>query len=884
MGEVYRARDLRLDREVAIKILPANYASDPDRLKRFEQEARATSALNHPNILTVYDIGTHEGSPYLVAELLSGEELREQLHNGSLSQRQAIDYAQQIAQGLAAAHQKGITHRDLKPENLFVTTDGRIKILDFGLAKLRPQRPERAGSEVATEKQITDPGTVMGTVGYMSPEQVRGEAVDHGSDIFSFGAVLYEMLTGQRAFRRETVAETMTAILKEEPPELGETIKINPALEKIVRCCLQKKPEQRFHSAHDLAFALEALSTLSSARYETPAATVTPELSKGRQFLANARLAWIVAAFLLLSVLIALPFALAYFRRPPIKTTPIVRYDIPAPAKSTLGLVRWPAVAVSPDGSTMAFVVSVDGVNRLYVRRRDDPESRLLAGTEGATDPVFAPNGKSIAFISDFTLKKIALDGPVTSVVKVGDARGISWLGDDKLAYAPEPASGLFTISATGDNPQPISRLDDGKKERTHRWPQALPNGKAVIFTVGTISSPDNYDRANIEAVILATGERRVILQNASMARYVPSGHLVFARGGELCAVSFDPQSLTTRGNPQSVLQGVAGDPTTGASDFSVADDGTLVYVPGEAGGTSRRRLSWADHAGVFQPLNFAPAQYNDLRISPDGSRVALLIGSSGTGDVWVYDLNRGTSTRLTSNVSNASPVWSADGKSIYYTEIRTTGDLTTLFRKPADGSSEAEKLASLTSTAYVKAIKSDGSSAIFDYQMNTNRGDIVELPLAPNAQMTRLLNSQFNEYAAALSPDSRWLAYQTNENGRPEIFVKDLSGSGSRIPISTDGGEEPRWSHDGHELFYRKSNSFMRVAVEPGSAFDAGTPQELFKGVYDLRSNSGVTYDVDPKSNRFLMIRVGEDAAAPAQVRVVVNWFDELRRAVPGN
>ena len=249
-----------------------------------------------------------------------------------------------------------------------------------------------------------------------------------------------------------------------------------------------------------------------------------------------------------------------------------------------------------------------------------------------------------------------------------------------------------------------------------------------------------------------------------------------------------------------------------------------------------------------------------------------------------VYDLNRGTSTRLTFNVSNASPVWSADGKSVYYTEIRTTGDLTTLFRKPADGSSEAEKLALLENTAYVKAIKSDGSSAIFDYQMNTNRGDIIELPLAPNAQMTRLLNSQFNEYAAALSPDGRRLAYQTNENGRPDIFVKDLSGSGSRIPISTDGGEEPRWSHDGRELFYRKSNSLMSVAVEPGSAFHAGTPKELFKGLYDLRSNSGVTYDVDPKSNRFLMIRVGEDATAPAQVRVVVNWFDELRRAVPGN
>ncbi|HEU5239637.1 MAG TPA: protein kinase, partial [Pyrinomonadaceae bacterium] len=845
--------------------------------------ARTTSALNHPNILTLYDIGTHEGKPYIVTELLIGEELRAQLNDGPLSSREAVDYAQQIAQGLGAAHEKGIIHRDLKPENLFVTTGGRIKILDFGLAKLRPQHQGAVDSEVATEKQITDPGTVMGTAGYMSPEQVRGQAIDHRSDIFSFGSILYEMLTGQRAFRRETMAESMTAILKEEPSELSETnAKINPALEKIVRRCLQKKPEQRFQSAHDLAFALEALSTLSGSGSKTSFAPASPDQSRTK-FLSNARLAWIITGVLILAVLIALPFALTYVRKDTSGTSPIVRYDVSAPGKSTLGLVRWPAVAISPDGSTLAFVATVDGTNRLYIRKRDDPEPRLIAGTEGASNPAFSPNGKLLAFVADFTLRKCALDGPVTSVVKIGDARGISWLGDDMLVYAPDPAGALFKISVTGANPQAISRLDESKKERTHRWPQVLPNGKAVLFTVGTIDSPDSYERANIEAVILATGERRLILQNASMARYVPSGHLVFARAGGLYAVRFDLQTLTTNGTAEAVLQGVSADETTGASHFAIADDGTLAYVPG-AGDTTRRRLFWGDRAGNFQPLNFAPAQYNDVRISPDGTQVALLVGSSGVGDVWVYDLTRATSTRLTFDVSNASPVWTADGNSVYYTQIRTTGDLTTLFRKPADGSREAEKVASLETTAYVKALKPDRSAAIFDYQMNINSGDIVQLALTPDAQMVRLVNTPFNEYAAALSPDGRWLAYQSSEGGRPEIFVKDLSGSGARTPISTDGGEEPRWSANGRELFYRKSNSFMSVSVEPGATLHAGTPKELFKGVYDLRSNSGVTYDVDPKTNRFLMIRPADDATAPTQIRVVVNWFEELRRAVPVN
>ncbi|PWT92909.1 MAG: hypothetical protein C5B55_05455, partial [Blastocatellia bacterium] len=669
MGEVYRARDTRLDREVALKLLPLEVSKDLDRLKRFEQEARATSALNHPNILTVYDIGTHDGSPFIVAELLKGEELREQLKDGPLAQRKVIDIAQQITQGLAAAHDKGITHRDLKPENLFVTTDGRVKILDFGLAKLRPQRNEVISSEVATEKQITDPGTIMGTVGYMSPEQVRGQHVDHRSDIFSFGSILYEMLSGQRAFQRETAAETMTAILKEDPGELTTVdSEISLPMTKILQRCLQKKPEQRFQSAHDLAFALEALSTLSGSRppLNMPAATT----AINQKWFENARVAWIAAAVLLVSVLAMLPLAVGRLRQPQRTPAPLMRYDISAPGpNTTLGLVRWPAIALSPDGSTMAFVGTSDGIARLYIRRRDDPEARPVPGSEGAAQPVFSPSGRWIAFVADFTLKKVQLDGTVSSVVKVGDARGASWTSEDTLIYAPDATSGLSRISGIGSTPQEISKLDASKQERTHRWPQVMPNGKAVLFTVGTLDSPDSYENANIEALILATGERRLILKGASMARYVPTGHLIFARGGGLYAVRFNVETLATQGTTEPVLQGVAGDLTTGAAQFAIADDGTLAYVPGSPD-ANVRRLCWADRSGKLTPIDLPAAQYNDIRLSPDGSRAALLTGSSGSGDVWVYDFERAISTRLTFNVINASPVWSADGKNVFYTQI----------------------------------------------------------------------------------------------------------------------------------------------------------------------------------------------------------------------
>jgi len=596
---------------------------------------------------------------------------------------------------------------------------------------------------------------------------------------------------------------------------------------------------------------------------------------KGRE-----RLAWVLTSVLLLGLLGSLPFVVSYFRRSPPDVLALTRYEISTPEKTALNLIRWPAVAVSPDGSTIVFSATTDGVNRLYLRRRDDTTVHLAPGTDGASYPEFSPDGKWIAFVADFTLKKIPLEGPVTTLAKVGDIRGLTWAGNDNLIYSPGPAEPLFEISAIGGEPRQVSFIDAGKHERTHRWPQVLPGGKVVIFTVGTLDSPDSYENSNIEAVILATGERRPIMQGASTARYVPTGHLVFARGGSLFAVGFDAELLTTHGTPVSVLQGVAGDETTGAIHFSVADDGTLAYVRGGTVATLRR-VFWVDRGGSVQPVNIPAAQFNDLRISPDGSRLAFIIGSSGSGDIWVYDFARATSTRLTFNARNASPAWSADGQTIYYSEIDPTAK-TTIMRKPADGSHDAEAVISFGNTTYMKALMVGGTSAIFDDQMNANRGNILLSDLTPDAQPSFLANTGFNEYAASLSPDGRLLAYQSNESGRHEVYVRDISGSGGRWQVSTEGGEEPHWSRDGRELYFRNNDLFMGAAVDASPAFKAGTPRRLFSGTFNLRSNSGVSYDVDPKSGRFLMIRPAEDYAAIAQVQVALNWFGELRRLAP--
>lgn len=875
MGEVFRARDERLEREVAIKMLPSDFASDEDRLQRFELEARATSALNHPNILVVYDIGEHEGAPFIVSELLEGEELRDRLEVGEIPARKAVEFARQIVSGLSAAHGKGIVHRDLKPENVFITGDDRVKILDFGLAKLAGKAG--TGSEDATRKAITDPGMVMGTAGYMSPEQIRGETVDHRSDIFSFGTILYEMMSGKRAFQRDTIAETMTAILKEEPEDLHETSPGgNPALMMIVERCLEKRPEMRFQTATDLGFALGALTEGSGQM-----ATRTFDAVKTKQVIRQGK-NWywqLAAAAAIVLLLLTLSYTY-FFRSESAESRPPVTFDVAAPDGAYPNILRWPTVALSPDGRRLVFVAAEKSVNYLYLRELGSADVAKIEGTRDASIPVFSPDGKSIAFQAEYQLKRVTPGEPVVVMAPGRDIRSISWKDNSTIVFTPNATSGLFEIPITGGEQKPITELDASKNERTHRLGQTLPGGKAMIFTVGLFDKPDDYEDATIDAFVFGSGERVEILKGASMARYSPTGHLVFAKGGVLYAVGFDPDSLKTSGEPVAVLQGVAGDRTSGNAQYSIADDGTLAYIPGSVGQNILRLVpAWIDpEADTAGPIQLSPGFYNDLRLSPDAKKLAILVGSSGSGDVWVYDLERNTTARLTFDTVNATPVWSPDGKFVYYGRIASADPRTTVMRRPVDGSSEAEVVTTIERVSYLKSISDDGRSAVIDYMAESPSADIAIVDLQSGAKPRLLVTSEFNEEEGTLSTDGRWLAYTSNETGRPEVYVKDLEG-GARWQVSSAAGFEPRWSRDGRKIFFRTTGAMMEADVTFSPTFSAGTPREIFEIDFHIRSNSGISYDVSPVDGRILRLVPADKAAVPVAVRVVLNWDQELRR-----
>src|SRR5438552_3735340 len=539
MGEVYRARDTQLGRDVAVKVLPSTYSVDEHRLSRFEQEASAASALNHPNILIVHDIGSHEGSPYVVSELLEGETLRKRISGAPLAQRRAIEYALKIANGLAAAHEKGIVHRDLKPDNIFITKDGRVKILDFGIAKLTQADATRSQTDIPTRRVDTGPGVVMGTVGYMSPEQVRGQAVDHRSDIFSFGAILYEMLSGRRAFHGESAADTMSAILKEDPPDLSDTNQnISPALERLVNHCLEKNPESRFHSASDLAFALEAISGSSGASDQTMMAmTSLPLRERIRK-----QLPWIIAALLALALIAALPFVFLYLRSAPASRPNVVRAMIPPPENAHL--LYFNQMAVSPDGLRLAFVaIGANGVTSLWLRPLGAFSTQPLTGTEGASYPFWSPDSRFIGFFADGKLKKIdAAGGPPQTLCDAPSGRGGTWNRDGVIVFAPDLYSVLYRVSAAGGAPAPLP-LDQSRKEKVQHFPCFLPDGRHFLYR-GGVTSAYARDKGNgIYLGSLDSSEAKLILNDDTYAIYA-SGHLLFWRDWALMAQPVDAQDL----------------------------------------------------------------------------------------------------------------------------------------------------------------------------------------------------------------------------------------------------------------------------------------------------------------------------------------------------
>jgi len=712
MGEVYRARDPRIGREVAIKVLPSAFASDSDRLSRFEQEARAAGMLNHPGILSVYDVGHVNGIHFLVSELLEGETLREIL-GSPLPQRKVIDYGLQIAKGLGAAHDKGIIHRDLKPENLFITHDGRVKVLDFGLAKLgQIENAQAEVSRLETGAQLSTPGMILGTVGYMAPEQVRGKTADARSDIFAFGAILYEMISGKRAFHGETSADTMSAILGKEPQDLSDsTASLPPAMTRIVEHCMEKNPSQRFQSMHDVAFYLETLSGTSAT-----AIAAAPALAPRRSWI-KAAFPWIIAGVLF--VIAAAGWFFAGRNKVSQTEKGVMRFTIPLEGKQRSIFNTYGALAISPDGHSIVYT-GVEDQLRLYLRNLDISESRPIPGTEGGRSPFFSPDGKWLGFQTEHYLKKVQLAGDTpVNICGVSNPRGASWGDDGTIVLSPFYYAGLSKVSANGGTPMPLTKLDKSKGERNHRWPFVLPGGKAALFTIGV---GRGWSEASIGVVRLDTGERKVVLRGGFGARYLPTGHLIFGRGDALYIIGFDLQKLETVGDPIRVVSGV-GDSTAGTLDYAFSQNGILITLPPgltyDEGGT----LTFLNRKGERAPFSSASLEsviLHSPKISPDDSRIA----GDRQFEVWIYDLKRGTSTRLTSGPRTAWPVWTPDGKRVTYNSERL--GFWNPFWRGADGSDEEKPVFTDPSILNPLAWSPDGKKLLLSRDSQETNSDLV--------------------------------------------------------------------------------------------------------------------------------------------------------------
>jgi serine/threonine protein kinase len=866
MGEVYRARDKRLGRDVAVKVLPPKFSSDPDRLQRFEQEACAAGALNHPNILAIYDIGKHDDSPYVVSELLEGETLRKQITGAALAQRKALEYALQISHGLAAAHDKGIIHRDLKPDNIFVTKDGRVKILDFGLAKLTQTNSDQPQTEIPTRRVDTDSGVTMGTVGYMSPEQVRGQRVDQRTDIFAFGAVLYEMLSGRRAFHAESDADTMSAILKEDPSDLSQmNHNVSPALERLVNHCLEKNPEGRFHSARDLAFALEAASSTSDRNLTTD---VLPARSKNRE-----RLAWTAAGALLLGLLLTLPFVVAYFRHAPSEAS-VVSFSIPLPENITFTSdVEQNILSVSPDGRWLAFV-AVEGQRMIWVRSLGSLNARRLEGTEGAASPFWSPDSRFVAFFAGGKLKKVeAAGGAVQAVCEVpeGDKSG-TWGLDDVILFDGEVPDfrGIYRVNAGGGTPSPLLRVDGA----TPYWPRLLPDGQHFLFLVNR-----KLDGDGIYIGSLDSQDKKFFGPAISRAEYAPPGYLLFVREGNLFAQPFDLGRLSAKGEPIVVAEQLQYFKGTGWADFSVSENGVIAFLNKSPFIT---RLAWFDRAGREVGAVGEPAEHYNVRLSPDGQRVGVAIADEHTavGDLWVYDLARNTRTRVTfTKEDDDAFVWSPDGRRVAFFSWRAY-DKPSLYVKELTDAGDGESPLH-SGWQWPSDWSADGRFIIYRENDPTIGGDLWALPLFGERKPFAFQHTRFSETMPRFSPDGRWVAFASNESGRYELYVARFERPAEKWRVSTAGGMQPRWRREGRELVYlAPDNQFMVVTIEPGETFKSGAPSLLFKIDLDKLNSSGEMgndYDVTADGQRFLIV-VGA-AAQIAPFTVITNWTSDLTR-----
>jgi len=866
VGVVYLAHDTKLDRSVAIKSLPAEVMENPKARSRFAREARVLASLNHPNIATIYEeLEEAEGVGYLVLEYVPGQTLAERIAGARLKLEEALMIALQIAEAVAAAHEHGIIHRDLKPGNIKITPEGKVKVLDFGLAKAV------GGEAMDQQSTVTEPGRVIGTPAYMSPEQARGKPTDKRSDIWSFGCVLYEMLTATVPFKGETISDTLANILDREPnwQALPESMPAN--IQALLRHCLKKDPRRRLQHIGDAGIEIDETLSLPLGVPTISEQVVGKSRSSLWRLGIVCGLVGLIVGLIAAGLFLSRPTAPSLSELSPPSTR---RTIIRLPENQVLGFfrstplgIRRPAFALSGDGSRLVYVADLADRTQLFLRLMNQFEVRPIPGTEDAFSPFFSPDGQSVGFFAKDKLKIVSLLGgePVT-LCDASNPQAGNWGPDGIIYFADGLGGNLCRVSAAGGSMELLTtRTEPAKAGASGYWsPQVLPGGKTLLISppVGTM------------LLSLGTMEKSILIPDGRYARYVPTGHLVYVRAGAIEAVPFSLDTLEVTGHPVPVIEKVLSDSVSGTAQFAFSNDGLLVYVPG--GDTAKSVPIWVDRQGNVEPLAMPAQTYGTFRLSPDGKRLAIVVEELRS-NVYIYDIARGMGTRLTPEGNNYYPLWTPDGERVVFCCRREGEEEWNLLLAPADSSGKAELLYSGQNMLAPCSWSPDGKLLAL-YSLGAI--DIWVLPLEGPRELDLILGTEFKEGQAAFSPYGRWIAYMSDRDGRSQVYVRPYPAMDSVSQISYDLGEEPIWSPNGDELFYRSVNKWKAVSISTKPEFKAGTPQVVFEGRYV--NVSGLSYDVAPDGQRFLVLQPEYDDSEVRELHVVLNWFEELKRLVP--
>ncbi len=851
MGEVYRAKDTKLGRDVALKILPASFTTDPERVARFHREAQVLASLNHPHIAQIHGLDDADGTQFLVLELVDGESLDKRIARGRMPVDEALGIAKQIAEALEAAHEKGIIHRDLKPANIALTKNGQVKVLDFGLAKA----VETTGGSVeltnsptiTSHAMMTRVGMVLGTAAYMAPEQTKGNPADKLSDIWAFGCVLYEMLVGTRPFVADDVTSTMAAILERAPSWTDVPPATPLPITRLLERCLQKSPRRRLHDIADARIELEDVLSGAASTTGQPAASVA------------ARPHYVVAAAAAIAGA-AVVAAIWLMLRPVIVPAAIARLQIvlPEPMESSGGVL-----AVSPDGRRIVYSTGSAGRDQLFIRDLDQFESKPVVGSEHAVTATFSPDGQWIAFVADRKVKKVAVSGGTPRTVhETVDEPGLNWTADQSILFNPGTATGIWRVSADGGEASALTMT--GARDNMHRFPELLPNGKGVLYAAQGGVSDDQVFVQSLES------HQSRLIAKGTAPHYLQSGHVVYVDSGTLYAVRFDQERMEAIGSPKAVIEGIR-QTSSGVSLIGVSRSGSALAYVAAGAGPRNNELVWVDHDGNEQTTGAAGKPYAQPRLSPDGRYVVTSLRGDAE-DLWLYDLARGASSRLTAKGSSSFPVWSPDGRRLALSVGRND-----IIVRALDGSTADRRIVTGDIPNYPFSWSPDSRTIAYVAVQPRTLQDVWAVTV-DGGKTQPVLTSPFREGAPVFSPDGHWIAYVSDESGRNEIYVSPFPGPGEKAAVSTDGGSEPVWARTSATLFYRTGDAMMAVDVTTSPALTVSRARVLFKKPYERSIALWPNYDVTSDGRRLLMVKGNDAERSSAYVNVVVNWIEELR------